>query len=154
MATWDNTILGQVQIDGNSLVAEVNSVQRAERLRAEIEKRLGAAAVHQNTAIVTQEDMIRNANQRGSNAESDDDCGAAVLRDPEARRTLQQFQSFWTMPLPPIGVFLRLFPRLLANLPLPGEPPAACSPARPTRCDGRYQRSRGSEPQRSPKSGQ
>jgi hypothetical protein len=70
-------------------VAEVNSLRRAERLRAEIGKRLGAAAVHQNTAIVTQEEMMRNANQRESHVKNDDDAEAAVLRDPEVRRQLQ-----------------------------------------------------------------
>lgn len=93
MATWDNTILGRIQIDGNSLVAEVNSVQRAERLRAEIDKRLGAAAVHQSTVIVTQEEMMRNAKKREPKAGTDDDAGAAILRDPEARRQAQEFMQ-------------------------------------------------------------
>src|SRR5713226_8908025 len=40
MSTWEKTILGSIRIKGYSLVAEVNSEKRAQRVRAEIEKRL------------------------------------------------------------------------------------------------------------------
>ena len=108
MTTWDNTILGRLQIDGDFLVAEVNSVQRAERLRAEIEKRLGAAAVHRTTAVVTQDEMMRNAKKREPRAETDGDAQAAILRDPEARRQMQKMlqkevESWVHKKLPALG---------------------------------------------------
>lgn len=47
--SWETTVLGHLRISGRSLVAEVNSENRAQRLRAEIEKRLGASAIHLGT---------------------------------------------------------------------------------------------------------
>src|SRR5260370_16799463 len=49
MKTWENTILGSIKISGGSLVAEVNSAERARRLRQEIEGRLGLAGTHERT---------------------------------------------------------------------------------------------------------
>jgi hypothetical protein len=42
---WDNTILGTLHLGDGTLVAEVNSRARADRLAAEIAERLGAGAV-------------------------------------------------------------------------------------------------------------
>lgn len=39
--SWDNTIMGHIKISGNTLTADVNSKERADKLRSEIEKRLG-----------------------------------------------------------------------------------------------------------------
>ena len=41
--TWDNTILGHIKISEGRVIAEVNSENRAKRMRKEIEKRLGVA---------------------------------------------------------------------------------------------------------------
>ena len=49
MKSWENTVLGTLALNGRSLVAEVNSAERAAKLRSEIEKRLGLAAVHKET---------------------------------------------------------------------------------------------------------
>jgi SEC-C motif/Protein of unknown function (DUF2384) len=46
---WENTILGHIRISRRSLVVDVNSEKRAERIRGEIEKRLGILATHQKT---------------------------------------------------------------------------------------------------------
>ncbi len=56
--TWDNTILGTIRLVDRSLVAEVNSEKRAVRLRSEIEKRLGAAAVHKTTVAQSCEELM------------------------------------------------------------------------------------------------
>jgi hypothetical protein len=40
-ASWDNTLLGSIEIDGARLVAEVNSAARADAVRKEIETALG-----------------------------------------------------------------------------------------------------------------
>ncbi len=91
ISSWDNTVLGSIRISERSLVAEVNSESRATRLRAEIEKRLGASATHQSTAAQTVEEMLaesKKREQRSSkvNKEADDD----FLRDPEVRKHLQE----------------------------------------------------------------
>jgi hypothetical protein len=89
--TWDNTILGNIKISGRSLVAEVNSENRAKRLRAEIEKRLGASATHQNTVAKTAEEMLAKP-RKGLKAQAkrDDEFAEALRRDPEARSRIQE----------------------------------------------------------------
>jgi len=55
--SWDNTILGNLKIEGRMLTVEVNSARRAETIREEIEKRLGFLAVHKATSTQSQEQM-------------------------------------------------------------------------------------------------
>jgi hypothetical protein len=86
--SWDNTILGHIRISGQSLIAEVNSKERAERFRKEIEKRLGILAIHQSTTAQTLEEMRKNAPQKAARAEDDD--AEDLLRDPEVRKQLQE----------------------------------------------------------------
>jgi hypothetical protein len=42
--SWDNTVLGSLEIKGNALTAEVNSEKRAKKIQSEIAKRLGKRA--------------------------------------------------------------------------------------------------------------
>ena len=89
--SWDNTILGNIKISGRSLVAEVNSENRAIRFRAEVEKRLGASAVHQSTIAQTADEMLAKAPGRATaQAKKDDEFVEALLRDPEARSRIQE----------------------------------------------------------------
>jgi len=91
ISSWDNTILGSITISEHSLVAEVNSENRAGRLRAGIEKRLGALATHQTTVAQTPEDMLKNApKKKTARAELDDDEVGDILRDPEVRKKAQE----------------------------------------------------------------
>jgi hypothetical protein len=88
ISSWDNTILGKLTISGHSLVAEVNSEDRAARLRARIEKRLGALTTHQTTVAHTPEEMIKNLpEEKTARAEFDDND---ILRDPEVRKKMQE----------------------------------------------------------------
>ena len=85
--SWDNTIMGQLKILGNTLTADVNSKERAEKLRREIEKRLGILATHQNTTAQTPEELVKNnplQKDRG------DDKSGDLLRDPEATKYFQE----------------------------------------------------------------
>ena len=61
---WDNTILGHMKISGISLVVEVNSANRAARIRAEIEDRLGMMALHLGSRVCTPEQMIEKAKKK------------------------------------------------------------------------------------------
>jgi hypothetical protein len=89
--SWDNTILGNIKIAGRSLIAEVNSENRAKRLRAEIEKRLGASATHRSTSALTADEMLAKAPKRTkAQAKEDIEFEQALLRDPEAKSQLQQ----------------------------------------------------------------
>jgi hypothetical protein len=89
--SWDNTILGNIKISGRSLIAEVNSENRAKRLRAEIEKRLGPSATHQNTIAQTADEVLAKAPKAlKAQAKRDDESVEALLNDPEARSRIQE----------------------------------------------------------------
>ena len=89
--SWDNTILGNIKISGRTLVAEVNSENRAKRLRAEIEKRLGGSATHQSTTTQTPDEMSAKTPKRiNAQAKKDDKFVENILRDPEARSRIQE----------------------------------------------------------------
>jgi hypothetical protein len=64
--SWDNTILGHIKIKGRTLTVDVNSATRAERIRKEIDKRLGILAVHEGTETHTQEEMMESARRKGN----------------------------------------------------------------------------------------
>lgn len=89
MPGWDNTVLGHIKISQGLLVAEVNSKKRAERIRKEIEKRLGIAATHQYTVAKTPEQMLEERPQPGA-SEGDDERHREILNDPEVRRQFQK----------------------------------------------------------------
>ena len=88
--SWDNTIVGHIKISEGRLIAELNSENRAKRLRKEIEKRLGSQAVHENTLARTLEEMQRSLpHQEAADTEARDAEFEAMLRDPEVREQLQ-----------------------------------------------------------------
>jgi hypothetical protein len=89
--SWDNTTLGNIKIVRRSLIAEVNSENRAKRLRSEIEKQLGSAVKHESTTAQTAEEMLAKAPKRSNaRAKRGDKFVEALLRDPEAKKQLQQ----------------------------------------------------------------
>jgi hypothetical protein len=91
MSTWENTILGSIKISEHSLIAEVNSEKRAERIRAEIEKRLRGTATHQSTVAKTADEMLAESPQRGKNkAKIKEEAAEDILRDPEVRKKFQE----------------------------------------------------------------
>ena len=92
--TWDNTILGHIKISEGHLVGEVNSKNRAKRLRKEIEKRLGSLAVHEHTLVQTLEEMRENVPpKKAEDAELHEAEMEAMLRDPGVRKQLQDFMQ-------------------------------------------------------------
>jgi len=89
--SWDNTVLGKIKIAGRSLIAEVNSENRARRLREEIAKRLGPSATHQSTGAKTVDELLAKTPKRTrAQANEDAEFERALLRDPEAKSQLQQ----------------------------------------------------------------
>jgi hypothetical protein len=90
-ATWDNTILGSIQISERSLVVEVNSEKRAERIRAEIEKRLGPSAAYQSTRAQTPDEMLKSLPEKSAaRARLEDARMEELLRDPEVQKKMQE----------------------------------------------------------------
>jgi hypothetical protein len=90
MKAWENTILGSIKISKGRLVAEVNSAERAQRLRQEIEERLGLAGTHESTVSHTLDGLRempgppKTAEALAREAKFD-----ALLRDPEVRARMQ-----------------------------------------------------------------
>jgi hypothetical protein len=83
--TWENTILGQLKIDGRSLVVEVNSAQRAGKVRQEIERRLGMHATLLDTKKQTPEESVKERKRLGSTAaEKEEEEGSPL--DPEVMK--------------------------------------------------------------------
>ena len=106
--SWDNTILGHIKISAKRLIAEVNSENRAKRLRKEIEKRLGSIGVHQSTVAQTLEQLRKNTPQDSEEAELHEAEMEALLADPEARKFLQattqkQTESWVHEKIPALG---------------------------------------------------
>ena len=86
----DNTILGRIKISEGVLIADVNSENRAQQLRKEIEKRLGSMAVHESTLVQTLDDMRKSASQESAeDKELHEAKNEALLADPKAREFLQ-----------------------------------------------------------------
>jgi hypothetical protein len=83
---WDNTILGHIRISGYSLVVDVNSANRAARIRKEIEDRLGFMAGHQGTRVQSAEQMMQEARQREATA-------APKAAEPELQEVNRAFMQ-------------------------------------------------------------
>lgn len=49
--TWDNTILGNIDITEGKIIVEVNSENRAEKIRTEIERKLGRLVTYQTKLL-------------------------------------------------------------------------------------------------------
>ena len=88
--SWESTVLGHLKIFGKTLLVEVNSANRAKRIREEIEQRLGSQAMHVGTETESPEQMLKQAKQRkalrGAEEEIDEDD---LMRDPEVRRQIK-----------------------------------------------------------------
>ncbi|MFZ0745411.1 MAG: SEC-C metal-binding domain-containing protein [Terracidiphilus sp.] len=82
--TWDNTILGHLRISGQTLIAEVNSANRATRIRQEVEKRLGLHVTHLSTTTETPEEAIAKREKQSKMASRQNE--AAQPLDPEIQR--------------------------------------------------------------------
>jgi hypothetical protein len=68
---WSNTILGTILIQGHKLVAEVNSEERARRIRSEIETRLAGRAKYQAIFTESMHDYLARMQDRGEAAGGD-----------------------------------------------------------------------------------
>jgi len=89
-ASWDNTVLGSIRIDGGRLTAEVNSAKRASTLKALIEEALGERARYRATEIQSVEKLLADAPAR----EADDVSAAgkheALAELPEVKAKIAE----------------------------------------------------------------
>jgi hypothetical protein len=107
--SWKNTVLGHLKIRENRLLVEVNSVNRAKRIRKEIERRLGSEAIHVSTEsefpdqVLERAKEMKSALNTGKKMDADD-----PMRDPEVRRQLEaqlqeQMEGWVRTKVPALG---------------------------------------------------
>src|SRR5260370_811913 len=91
MKAWENTILGNIRMSEGRLVAEVNSAERARKLRKEIEDRLGLIGTHESTVSQTLEGLRemppppKTAEAAASQAKFD-----GLMRDPKVQKRMEE----------------------------------------------------------------
>ena len=85
-ASWDNTILGTLLVDGSRLVVEVNSARRAKRIQREIRRRLGAGATLVDTTTQNIDEILAGAVAANTSAAPDE------LRSPELESLESEFR--------------------------------------------------------------
>lgn len=84
--TWQNTVLGHLEIDGERLVANVNSAERAERLKALVEAACPAAR-HTATEVETLQEALARREAEGE-PEADPDPAEMPPEAHELARTM------------------------------------------------------------------
>jgi hypothetical protein len=88
--SWPNTVLGHLKVREKTLLVEVNSVNRAKRIRKEIERRLGSEAIHVGTETESPDQVLKRAKEmkplRGTEKKIDADD---PMRDSEDRRQIE-----------------------------------------------------------------
>jgi hypothetical protein len=104
---WDNTIFGHLKISGRTLTAEVNSANRAEKLRGEVEKRLGLHATHLSTTLQTPEEAIAKGKEKRGTGPRQIGAGEPRL-DPEMQRELaahvqEEVEAWVNKKIPALG---------------------------------------------------
>ena len=67
---FENTSLGRIQIDGTRLTVDVNSRERAEKIRSEFEARLGERVIFRRAVTSTIEKMLEDRASRGETVSS------------------------------------------------------------------------------------
>jgi hypothetical protein len=105
-AGFECTILGNLAIDGARLTAEVNSRERAERIRAEIESRLGSRVRFKRERGQSFEAMLRaiHAQAVWTPTQERSDRGRRPEELPELRRLREEHWDRWLdEPVPALG---------------------------------------------------
>ncbi len=108
-STWENTVLGHLKISPKTLVVEVNSANRAKRIREEIEHHLGSQVVHVGTETESPEQMLKQAKQRKAKRGAEEEIDADdLMRDPEVRRQIEaqvqkQIEGWVSTRIPALG---------------------------------------------------
>ena len=102
-----NTILGLIEIDGHRLTAEVNSAQRAETFRHEIEARLGSGARFKVDEIQDPDSMMSKstAGTAGGKKSKEQE---ELMQHPEVKEQLEEmlgkhWESWADQKIPALG---------------------------------------------------
>ena len=89
-ASWDNTVLGSIEIDGGRLTAEVNSAERESALKALIETALGERGRYRATEIQSMEKLLAEAPARDARDVSAAGGEEALSELPEVKAKIAE----------------------------------------------------------------
>jgi len=103
--SWDNTVLGHIEIEANRMEVNVNSKGRATRFREIVEDRYPAAR-HLGTEIETVEEGLARRKEEGE-APADADLGS-LADDPEVQARIQamlaeHYENWIEQEIPALG---------------------------------------------------
>jgi len=87
--SWDNTILGSLEIKGKMLTVAVNSAKRAKKIQSEIAKRLGKQVNFMRAEQQSVDAMLEEMAAQSGTAEFE-----AALREQEELESLPEVQEF------------------------------------------------------------
>ena len=87
-AGWDNTVLGEIEIDGTRLVANFNSAERAARFREVVEECLGEDARYEGAEVQSLEEAMRE--QPATDAPPERGEGPDLSESPEVRERIRE----------------------------------------------------------------
>ena len=91
MSGMPNTVLGRIVLDGQRLIAEINSAERAEALRREIDSRLGNVGRFQVDEIQDM-DSLMNEHTSGTNGKTVSEQ-EAFMQHPEVQEQVAEMMS-------------------------------------------------------------
>jgi hypothetical protein len=86
--SWDNTILGNITIENEQLVIEVNSAKRSQKIQKEIARRLGDGTVLQDSATESMEQKLAE-----TRAGKDTEAQQRAAEEQEALMALPEVQA-------------------------------------------------------------
>ncbi|HEX4754648.1 MAG TPA: hypothetical protein VH661_02715 [Candidatus Dormibacteraeota bacterium] len=108
--SWENTILGNIHIDGRTLVAEVNSAERAAALRSILDSMTGAGIEYRETDVATVDEMRARTPPVRNSADQDEGAAdvAAFEASPEGQHMMAEmlrhhYHDWPQTPLPALG---------------------------------------------------
>lgn len=103
-AGWDNTVMGHITIDGNLLTIDVNSQERANEIKRELETRLGHQASFRNAVIQSSEKMLEDiaTSPPGVNPaqQQNEDLEGSDVQEMLKEMAEQHWQSWLDTPIP------------------------------------------------------
>ena len=108
--SWDNTVLGNLAIDGARLTVEVNSRERALRIREIVENRLGPVVKHLATEIQSTKSMLARARRErgGKKARAAQEEHERLAALPEVQAAMKEhmrrhFEDWVDQEIPALG---------------------------------------------------
>ena len=91
--SWDNTVLGQLVIEGKQLTIDVNSQKRADAIKRKITRRLGKRATFQHAVIQSVEKMLEDIADSRQGSDPGQARHEELQNLPEIKQKLSEMSS-------------------------------------------------------------